>query len=394
MADRILYVQYSDAAAYPPLEHSSEIFAERGWDVLFLGVDRNHILKLPTHPRIRVKNLSGGKSRVGQGLQYFTYGLWLLYTIYGWRPRWIYASDPLVLPALRLIKKFTRTPVLYHEHDAPNVDPGNSRFMKLVLASRKKFARQAELCVLPQELRLIDFVKETGRTGPTLCVWNCPRVGEVLGNHSDRKDCLIVYYHGSINRARLPPELVIAASRFKGAVRIRIAGYEAPGSAGYVRDLMDLAESHGDGALVEFLGTINRKSLLPVASKAHVGVSFMPKAPDDINLEHMVGASNKPFDYMACGLPLLVTNLPEWISTFVAPGYGRACDPNDVDSIASELRWYLDHPAERQEMGQRCVQQIKEAWNYDLMFSMVVDKIESARTNGAVALRRIGNSTN
>ena len=47
-------------------------------------------------------------------------------------------------------------------------------------------------------------------------------------------------------------------------------------------------------------------------------------------MQNMVGASNKPFDYMACGLPLLVTDLPEWTSTFVEPGYARACNPDDT----------------------------------------------------------------
>ena len=59
----------------------------------------------------------------------------------------------------------------------------------------------------------------------------------------------------------------------------------------------------------------------------------MPKKSEDINMQNMVGASNKPFDYMACGLPLLVTDLPEWTSTFVEPGYARACNPDDTDVI-------------------------------------------------------------
>ena len=34
---RILYVQYTTPAGYPPLEHSSRILADRGWEVQFLG---------------------------------------------------------------------------------------------------------------------------------------------------------------------------------------------------------------------------------------------------------------------------------------------------------------------------------------------------------------------
>src|SRR3569623_1689684 len=34
---RIVYVQYTNPAAYPPLIHSSRILASRGWRVLFLA---------------------------------------------------------------------------------------------------------------------------------------------------------------------------------------------------------------------------------------------------------------------------------------------------------------------------------------------------------------------
>ena len=32
---RVVYVQYTNPAAYPPLEHSSRILADAGWQVLF-----------------------------------------------------------------------------------------------------------------------------------------------------------------------------------------------------------------------------------------------------------------------------------------------------------------------------------------------------------------------
>jgi glycosyltransferase involved in cell wall biosynthesis len=82
---------------------------------------------------------------------------------------------------------------------------------------------------------------------------------------------------------------------------------------------------------------------------------------------------------MACGLPLLVSDLPDWVSTFVEPGYARACDPNDVDSIEAELRWYLDHPDERREMGRRCREQIRKAWNYETTFASVIATLENSQ---------------
>ena len=53
------------------------------------------------------------------------------------------------------------------------------------------------------------------------------------------------------------------------------------------------------------------------AARAHVGLALMPLNSNDLNMRHMTGASNKPFDYMAAGLALLVSDLPDWRQMFV-----------------------------------------------------------------------------
>ena len=142
---------------------------------------------------------------------------------------------------------------------------------------------------------------------------------------------LILHYHGSIVRDRLPPSIIVAATRFKYAIRIRITGYETAGSLGYVRELMSLAAMQGAPEIVEACTALSRSELLRVATAAHVGWCALPTLSGDFNLHHILGASNKVFDYMACGLPLLVSNSPDWISTFVEPGYGIACDADNPE---------------------------------------------------------------
>ena len=215
---RILYVQFGDPAAYPPIEHSAHILAERNWDVILLGTDAYGVqnLKVTAHPQILVRNLALAKLAGRQSVQYVYFFIWCLYLIWTWRPAWIYASDPLALPAIWLIRKFTTARIIYHEHDSPNATPARSWFMKAVLMCRKKLARDVELCVIPQQERLIKFLEETNRQSPTVCVWNCPRLCEVQYNYdkeeSEQDDKLILHYHGSINSERLPKELVVAAS--------------------------------------------------------------------------------------------------------------------------------------------------------------------------------------
>ena len=92
-------------------------------------------------------------------------------------------------------------------------------------------------------------------------------------------------------------------------------------------------------------------------------------------MRDMTGASNKPFDYMAAGLTLLVSDLPDWHKMFVAPGFARACDPADPDSITAALDWFLDHPAERCSMAMRARAKIESEWNYDTAFAPILDEL-------------------
>jgi glycosyltransferase involved in cell wall biosynthesis len=388
---KILYIQFADPAAYPPIEHSSTILAEQGWEVVLLGTAAfgDATLRLAKHAGIAMKNLPRARRRPLQRLQYLIFPFWALGWVIVWRPSWIYASDPLVLPTLWLIGKITRTRIIYHEHDSPDQAAANSRLVRVLFWFRKAIATRAELCVLPQQQRLAQFVVETGRDGPTCCVWNCPRQGEIQVAPAPHRDRLVLYYHGSINRARLPLAVITAVSRFKGAIELRVAGYETEGSYGYVDEMKALAERSNVPSMLAFLGTVPfREDLLAHASQADIGLSFMPRKSDDINLRHMLGASNKPFDYMACGLPLLVTDIDEWERTFVRPGFGRACDPEDPASVEAELDWYLQHPTEREAMSRRCREKIELEWNYEAAFAPVLERMQAAELEGKAAQRR------
>ncbi|NEQ86890.1 MAG: glycosyltransferase family 4 protein [Moorea sp. SIO2I5] len=136
--------------------------------------------------------------------------------------------------------------------------------------------------------------------------------------------------------------------------------------------MQELAEQLNISDRIKYLGTVpTRAELLEKCHSSDVGLSLFPAK----SLQPMPGASNKPFDYLACALPLLVSDLPDWKEMYVEPGYGLAANPEDPESIARALRWYLEHPKEMREMGENGRKRILEEWNYEKQFEAVIKVI-------------------
>src|SRR5438046_1351214 len=105
MHTKILYIQYTNPAAYPPLEHSSRILVRNGWHVLFLGIEvpEAHALCFPQHERIMVRQMSSCPPGWRQKLHCLQFCLWVLGWTLRWRPQWVYASDSLSCPVALLL---------------------------------------------------------------------------------------------------------------------------------------------------------------------------------------------------------------------------------------------------------------------------------------------------
>ena len=374
MAKRILYLQFTNPAGYPPLEHGSRMLADAGWSVTFLGAGafgeaRN--LRFPDHPGIRVKAIPYARGALARKLAYLAYCGWALAHAALQRPRWIYASDPLAcLPAL-LCAAVSRADLVYHEHDSPP-PPAGAPALRLRL--RDRVARAARLCVLPNAERAARFARETGTGSPVLCVWNCAARSEVAPRPARPRTLL--FYHGSLNAERLPFTVLAAMGRLPERVCLRFAGYASAGAPSYPDEFLAEAARLGLAGRVRFLGTLGQRSdLLAACREAAVGLALMPMAAQDPNLRAMAGASNKPFDYMACGLALLVSDLPEWTALFVEPGYALACDPGDAQSLAAAVARLDADPEDARRRGEQGARRVVEQWNYESQFAPVMAAI-------------------
>jgi glycosyltransferase involved in cell wall biosynthesis len=378
---RVLYVQYTNPGAYPPIVRGAQLLAESGTDVLMLGTRVRGLdaLDVDRVAGMRVELMEPAREGWRLKTHYARYAAWVAREGAAWRPDWIYASDVLAAPIALVLRAMTGARVVYHEHDAPSVDH-DTWVMRRCLAARRRIAREAALAVVPNGERAQRLSRDVAGGRPVLTVWNCPRRPSLARRPRPPVDDepLRVVFRGSINAERLPASVIHAMACTNASVTLSVAGYETVGSRGYVSGLLALAEELGLAARVRYLGALGASELADVCSQSDVGLALMPVGSTDENMCHMVGASNKVFEYLSCGVAPLVTDLPDWRTAFVAPGYALACDPASTASVQRVLEWAASHRSDLRAIAERGMARLLDDWNYESQFAPVLRAMQAS----------------
>ena len=373
----VLYVQFTNPTAYPPLEYSARVLKARGWRIRFVGVRWHKGGNFEFGSELDKETLLFDAPAPGwkQKLFYLKFSIRALQDCVRMMPSWVYISDPLAAPFGWVLKKVGFR-VIYHEHDTPE-GKGKSLFMIWILAMRKRLVRIADLIVIPQHERARHIRSETGTRRPIHVVWNCPMsqdVSDHLVSERSEGEPMGIYFHGSLNLDRVPLTLIEGVRRSGVPVLLRIVGYETIGSQGVTATLRKTAEEAK--VSLETPGSCPRHELHRHMRGMHVGWIACGSKRSDFNLQHLAGASNKAFDYLAGGLALLVTKEEAWQSLFEVPGYAQSCNPEDPDSIAAALRWMYAHSREVAAMASCGRDRVAAEWNYESQFEKVAKILE------------------
>jgi glycosyltransferase involved in cell wall biosynthesis len=99
---------------------------------------------------------------------------------------------------------------------------------------------------------------------------------------------------------------------------------------------------------VRFEGMLARNELDRLFAEATIGLVLNAPRPDYIEI-----STNKLFEYMLAGLPVIASAIPSWKSIVEEVGCGVIVDTTDAKEIARAVRELLDVPEEMKAMGER-----------------------------------------
>lgn len=169
----------------------------------------------------------------------------------------------------------------------------------------------------------------------------------------------------TLNRNILGMLSAIDAVHETGA-RLRLAG-DFP-----IQDDNEAARHHPGWRLVNFEGWVGREGVADILAKVRAGLVVLKP------VEHeMLTLPIKLFEYMAAGLPVIVSDFPLWREIVDNAACGILVDPDKPDQIADAMRWMLENPDDAEAMGERGRAAILERFSWEQEAEVLIETYET-----------------
>ena len=260
------------------------------------------------------------------------------------RPEAVHAHDAAMLAPGWFGARATGAMLVYDSHEYATGVPYRERaWAALVAALERLFVPRGDLVITVSD-GIAERLGERYRPRrPPVVVRNFPdpRAYEADLECDDLRaglgladDAELVLHLGAAALDRGCEVLVGAVARMPAKVNLLFLGADPRQAA----RLGEIAAGLGIGDRVHFRPPVAVGAVLAHARQASVGVSLL----EDTCENHRLALPNKVFEYLAAGVPVLASDLPELRRTLAGQPGAVLVDPTDEAAIAAGLRTALD----------------------------------------------------
>ncbi|UCG57499.1 MAG: glycosyltransferase family 4 protein [Phycisphaerales bacterium] len=169
-----------------------------------------------------------------------------------------------------------------------------------------------------------------------------------------------VIYLGGMSKIRGIIELIEAfhiVTRKHPKWKLRLVGRASPSSFGEeIKQLISKLNLDENVSLIPWVPYEEKERL---SSQASIGiVTYLPYA------NNVSCLPNKLFDYMLVGLPVVVSNFPQYKEVVETDRCGLIVDPSDPADIAKAIEYLIGHPEEAKKMGENGREAVLRRYNW------------------------------
>lgn len=111
--------------------------------------------------------------------------------------------------------------------------------------------------------------------------------------------------------------------------------------------------------VIKYLGSKPLSEVYPIMRTADVGFVILYPEKNYLN-----SLPIKAFEYMACGLPMIMSNFPYWVNEF--DSCSKFVDPNSSDEIKASINWMINNLEDRLKMGVIGKKAVNERYSWEM----------------------------
>ena len=109
---------------------------------------------------------------------------------------------------------------------------------------------------------------------------------------------------------------------------------------------------------IKYLGFKTLEEVYSFMKSSDIGIiNFLPVE------NNLTAGPNKVYEYMACSLPIIMSNFPYWKKVF--KWYALFANPYDYKDIAEKILYLLDNPGEAKELSKKGRKLIEEKYTWE-----------------------------
>jgi glycosyltransferase involved in cell wall biosynthesis len=373
---------YANPDYYPPTINAVHLLSEH-FDVILIARNQEPAYwQYPTNVKVHrlgqyASQWEGAQASTGAKLweyvNFVTQARYLLRNV-----SLIYAYDAFAYTAAYLCSLWQpkAIPLIYHNHDLTGEFPLSS-LSGWVQRGERRWVHKANLVVFPSQERACLFQKLIKLNSQPMIIPNFPRKS-FFRMYDEWKNLVLTRFQkrqillqGSISVKASMLELIDSLSLLDKCVELKLVGWIREEEQKLMRDFIVQKNA---GERVRYFKLVPYNELPSHTWMASLGVCLYKKM--DVNHQTMGTASNKIYEYAACGLPVIVSDQPNYREHLASESWVRFADPDDPQSIASAVQDILRDFGQYQAMCLAARKAFEEKYNYESAFFPLLSKIK------------------
>ena len=379
---------YANPDYYPPTVNAVHLLSNH-FDVILIGrnqdpSDRDYpnnvtVHRLGQYTSVKEREKASPKAKFLEYINFVIQAHRLLRDV-----SLIYAYDAYAYTAAYLcqIALPQPLPLIYQNHEIAEHLPPLSSLAGWVHRAERTWIHKSAVIVFPDKDRADFFQKVTNLKKQPLIVPNFP-LKSFFPIHEDwtsviqkRWKSVTLFYRGSISDTSAMMEIITSASLLKNNVYVKFVGFLND------KDNLELENwvNHLDmSKYFSYLGTLPYKDLNKPTLFATIGFALYKKTSFD--RVACVTACNKIYEYAACGVPVIVSDFPNYREYLSAESWVRFANPDNPQSIASAVQDILSDLENYKAMCSAARQAFEKKFNYEAAFEPLLLEIKKLVTS-------------